>query len=322
MAKHFELFYGAPGSAKTRSIIELVKKVNTDTGKIARVYTGDGSGILYNLAMETGLLPQGSVELMDFIIRPYPFTTLQQISEGMWPEEPLDPKSKMVRLTPKQVADTGMYIFEGAAVAGNYMLGDSQGGLAQRAADGETIGQDANMKFTDSPDYKFGGNSPAHYGLAQRHLLQDILRTKAFPGEFVIWSTHERVDDGERSAGLGPQAGKNRIDDKGIGPEIIGKAMTASVSREYGNTLHFCTATKKVSDGMDDISGKTTYKDKTEYRVYTRDHYDPDGIVSMKYKAINRAVYPQHIEDYYVSTAPGSGLLDFYADLKKANTSQ
>lgn len=319
MATRFDLFYGAPGSAKTRSLIELIKKMNMDTGKIARVYTGDGSKVMYELAMSTGLVPPGAIEVMDFVSRPFPFTTLQQICEGWWPKDPSDSKSQMAKLTPDQVMKTGMWIFEGASVAGNYMLGDQPGGLAQRAADGETIGQDANIQFADSPEYKFGGNAPAHYGMGQRHLLQDMLRTKAFPGE-VYWSAHERVDDGERNSGLGKDAPKTRVNEKNIGPEILGKALTNSIGREFGNTLHFTTATKKVQDGTDPITGKTQYKDKTEYRVYTRDHYDPDGIVQLKYIAIHRAMNSEMVKDFYISDKPGAGLLQFYADVAKANS--
>lgn len=323
MADMMELYYGEPGSAKTRSIIELIKsELALQPGKKVRVYIGDGSKVLYELAMSTGLIPKDSLIIADFLIRPFPFTTCQQICEGFWPEDVNNPMSKMRKLTPQEVAETIMWVFEGASVMGNYMLGDAQGGLAQRAADGEVLGQEANIKFTDSPDYKFGGNAGAHYNIAQRHLLQNIIRTKAFPGRFVIWSAHERIDDGERGGAFvkgGPDT-KIRISDKSIGAELVGKALTASISREYGNTLHFTQATKKVADGTDPISGKTLYKDKAEYRVYTRDHYDPDGIVTLKYRAVNRAINPNHVQDYYVSDKPGAGLLQFYADLAKDNS--
>jgi hypothetical protein len=329
MAKRFELFYSEPGAGKSRSLIEIIKQVQA-LGLDARVYIGDGSMVMYSLAAETGHIDGSKLHLMDFTIRDYPFTTLQQITEGYWPVDPLDPKSKMVRLTPQQVAQTGIWIYEGASVGGNYMMGDALGGLAQRAADGEQLGQDANVKFVDDPSlkgpdgqplYKYGGNSPAHFGIAQRHLLQDILRSKALPGEWVIWTAHERIDDGERGGSFskGQTGDKTRVGEKCIGPELIGKALTSNISRDFGNTLHFATATKKVADGQDPATGKTQYKDKTEYRVYTRDHYDPDGIVSLKYRALCRSINPELIKDYYTADKAGQAVLEFYRDLEKSN---
>ncbi len=321
MADLFDLHYGAPGSAKTRSLMEVLRKLLADNpSKLVRVYTGDGSKIMYELAVKAGLFKPEQLKIMDFIIRQSPFTTCQQITEGWWPENENDPASKMKKLTAKEVEQTCAWIFEGASVMGNYMLGDAKGGLAQRAADGEVIGQESNIRITDDADYKFGGNAPAHYGLAQRHLLQNILRSKALPG-YVGWTAHERVDDGERGGGLKPgQGDKVRISDKQIGAELVGKALTGSISREFMNTLHYMIATKKTANGTDPVSGKTQYVDKTEYRVYTRPHYDPDGIVSLQYQALNRAIHPDKVKDFYVSDTPGAGLLAFYEDFNLSNS--
>ncbi len=326
MAKIFDLYYGEPGAAKTRSIIELICHVHKTTGKLVRVYIGDGSLQMYE---NSGLVDDGIVIPMSFIHRDYPFSVCQQMCEGMWPlSDAKDAKFRM--LTKDEVEKTGLWIFEGASVMGNYMLGDAKGGLAQRAADGEGgLGQDANIRFLDK-DVKdkddkvmqFGGNAPSHYGIAQRHLLQNILRTKQFPG-MVVWTAHERYDDGERGGGVAKNSTveKYKMGDKIIGPELAGKALTSSISREFGNTLHFTVAGKKVQSGTDPATGKTIYEDKKEYRIYTSDHFDPDGIVPMKYRAVVRAMNPKLIKDYYVSTEdnPGEGLLQLYQDLKGAN---
>ncbi len=321
MADLFELYFGAPGSAKTRSIIEVLKlHLEKNPDKLVRVYTGDGSKVMYELAVKAKIIPADRLKIMDFVVRQSPFTTCQQITEGWWPENENDPTSKMKKLTPQEVQNTCAWVYEGTSVMGNYMLGDAKGGLAQRAADGEVIGQESNIRITDDADYKFGGNAPAHYGLAQRHLLQNILRSKALPG-LVIWTAHERVDDGERGGGLKPGTNdKVRISDKQIGAELCGKALTGSISREFVNTLHFMTASKKTASGTDSVSGKTSYVDKAEFRVYTRPHYDPDGIVSLQYQALNRAIHPDKVKDFYVSDTPGAGLLAFYEDFNLSNS--
>ncbi len=315
MAAKFELYYGGPGTAKTRSIIRLIEHMREKSpGKIARVYVGDGSAEMYR---GSGLVEEGVIELMEFAHRPRPFTVCQQICEGWWPESD-DPTSKMRKLTAEEMAKTALSVFEGASVMGAYMMGDQPGGLAQRAADGEIIGQDANVKINDGEGYAFGGNSPAHYGLGQKHLHANMMRTKIFPG-WVIWTAHERIDDGERGGGLNG-VGKVKVDDKIIGPELIGKALTSNIARDFGNTLHFTLASKKVPSGTDPLTGKTNYVEKADYRIYTRDHYDPDGIVALKYRAVCRVSGdPDKVKDYYSADKPGDALLQFYSDLAAAN---
>lgn len=323
MSKRFDLYYGGPGSAKTRSLIALVIAMHAQTGLIARVYTGDGSSEMWR---NSGLVDKGVVQLMDFAIRSQPFTTAELITEGYMAAEPLDPLCKMIKPTASDLAKVGMWIFEGCAVMGNYMMGDAKGGLSQRAADGENIGGDTNIRINDPKvdgrEFNFGGNSGAHYNLAQRQIHANILRSKALPG-VVIWTTHERMDDGERGGAFvkGASAEKTRLGEKLIGPEIVGKALTSIISRDFGNTLHFTTASKKVADGQDPTTGKTAYVDKNDFRIYTTDHFDPDGIVGLKYLAIARAMDPTKIQPYYSSDAqrPGEGLVKFYADLDAAN---
>lgn len=319
MAKRFELYYGEPGSGKTRSIIALIEQFLKDyPDKVARVYTGDGSRLMYDLS---GYVEAGRVFVMDFTIRDWPFTVCEQIASGYWPKDNAvdDPSAPLVALTPEEFMRTGLWVFEGTSVMSNYMLGTMKGGLAYRAANGEQIGEKANVMIQDEEGKgsKFGGNAPAHYGFAQRYMLQNILRSKRLPGEFVIWTGHERVDDGEK--GGYKDSTKYVVADKVIGPELAGKAMTQNISREFGNTLHFTTAAKKEQDGNDAKTGQRNYKSSVEYRIYTRDHYDPDGIVTLKYRAVNRALNPVNVKDFYSSPAekPGSGLLEFYGDIGK-----
>lgn len=319
MAKQFDLLYGLPGTGKSLALIKLIKAEHAATGKIARVYVGDGSKIMYT---SSGLVDAGIVDIIDFAIRDEPFTTCQNITEGMVPVDPEDPRSKMRKLTVDEVQKTGIWVFEGAAVMGNYMLGDAKGGLAYRAAQGEVIGQDAPIRFTDKESgNSFGGNAGAHYNVGQRYILANILRSKQFPGK-VFWTTHERMDDGERGGSFakGQTAAKVTLGEKLIGPEIVGKALTSSISRDFGNTLHFQIATKKVAKGTDPVSGKTNFEDKTDYRIYTRDHYDPDGIVALKYMGIVRTTNPSKIKDFYADEDnPGNALINLYNDLESAN---
>lgn len=320
MAKFHELYYGEPFSGKSRSLCELIKRHHEKTGQIARVYVGDGSAAMYH---GSGMVDAGVVQLVDFSIRDFPFTSCQQICEGFVPADASDPQSPMRKLTQDEVKKTGLWIYEGAAVMSQYMMGDKKGGLAQRAADGESLGGTDNViKFEDSAENKFGGNNPTHYNLTQRHMAINMNRTKALPGEFTIWTTHERMDTGERGGqafgkGQAPTE-KIKLGDKCIGPEIVGQAMTPIISRDFGNTLHFVLASKKVAGKPDPITGKIAYEDVTDYRVYCKQHFDPNGTVALPYIAGNRAFNPEKMSTYYGGGKAGEALIKFYEDFRNA----
>lgn len=302
MAQRFECFYSESGAGKTTGLIYLIAKVFNETGKIARVYVGDGSKMSY---IEAGLVDAGVVQVMDFATRDYPLTVTQQICEGWWPVDPEDPQSKLRKLTPEEMAQTGVWVFEGLSVMGAYIMGGIKGGLAYRGGQGEKIGQDSPIQIVDPSGLKFGGNPMSHYNVGQRHMLQNIQRTKALPGHFVIWTAHERLGEDVESG------------EKLIGPEIIGKAMTSWISREFNNTLHFTLATK-VDKTTDRTTGKNVGKANREYRIYTVDHFDPDGLTMVKYKAVNRCVIPDVIPEYLVGAKPGDNILEFYRLMTEA----
>jgi hypothetical protein len=146
----------------------------------------------------------------------------------------------------------------------------------------------------------------SHFNVAQRQMLTNVQRTRALPGR-VWWTAHERFSENVRVEGT----------DKFIGPEVAGSAMTPWISREFNNTLHFCTAGKMLRV-QDDFSQKQVNFTAREYRVYTRDHNDPDGLVSVRYKAVNRCAIPSMMPDYFVGEGPGDNVLEFYKTMYAA----
>lgn len=319
MATRIECYYGESGAAKSSAIAALIEKIFRETGKSFRGYVGDGSAATYQ---DWGLVDVGAVHLCDYTIRDWPVTTLQQICEGMWPEDPEDPKSKMRKLTPEELARTAGWFIEGLSVGSNYLMGNKKGGLAEQSGRGVKIGQDSPISIKDldtsqtgayvagsGPGTTVGGNPPAHYNVAQRQMLTNIERTKQLPG-LVIWSAHERAGEDSVTA------------EKVIGPEVAGKALSAGLSKFFNNTLHFTIATKVTGKTADATTGKSVSGVVNEYRLYTRDHMDPDGLTAVKYKAVIRTPRPDLIRDYYVSAKPGAHVIEFYEDLAKAKAAQ
>lgn len=319
MATEHSMFYGEPGSGKTRAIIQLIKEVLSKTDKHIRIYVGDGSRYSYEVA---GLLDNPRVHLMDFSALHWPMSTTNFIAEGNWPLEPENPATKWRPLTAEEVTSTGLWVFEGASVMAYYVLGNIKGGLAEQSGRGIKIGQDSPIKIRDAEVKKlivdpqkddkitviyeegtgtgmtFGGNPMSHYNVGQRHMQGIFQRTRRLPG-IVLWTGHERTSEDGNTG------------ERVISVDCAGKAISASLPALFSNTLHF-TIASKVDRQTDATTGKTVGKAKQEYRIYVVDHYDPDGITPLKYKAVNRAPDPSVFQKEYLTGGPGEAIMKFY----------
>ncbi len=296
MAKRFELYYGPSGEGKSSAVLAVAKQMWKERSLRTRVYIGDGSAATYE---DSGLVDAGIIELFDYSARPNPFDTCSKICQCYWP----DATGKLVKPKSEDLASLGLVVYEGLSVMGAYLMGSTEGGLAYRSGRGEKIGQDSPISIKDG-DMTVGGNPMSHYNVAQRELDSDLEKSKAFPG-WVIWTAHERSAEDKLSG------------EKIIGPEVVGSARTAVISRVFNNTLHFSTVAKKKKV-KDPHNEKMIDVITTEYRVYTRDHYDADGGTFVKFKAVTRCPKPDLIPDYFTSEEPGDNVMQFYAKLAEA----
>jgi hypothetical protein len=104
---------------------------------------------------------------------------------------------------------------------------------------------------------------------------------------YVIWTSHEYTNDPDKS-----QLQKELV----VGPEVVGRSLTASFQRMFGNTLHFQTIAKRGRE-KDDFTGRDVVELDLDYRIWTRDHFSPDNNTTIRYKAITRGV--MGMEHYY-----------------------
>lgn len=321
--KWIECYYGQSGTGKSESIAALVRRFYKDTGKKARIIVGDGSGATYEALVEAGV-----AEMADYSIRDWPLSTLKQFCEGYWPADPLDPKSPMKPMTPEQFKSISLVAIEGLSVGANYVMGDKKGGFSERAARGEKIAGDSPVQLIDlernettgqvvkgtGPGMAFGGVTLGGYGHAQRRMLGFIEASKALPG-WVIWTAHERSSEDKVS------------NQKLIGPEVAGGALTANLSRIFNNTLHFATA-EKTAKTKDAHTEKSIDVIDAEYRIYTRDHFRPEGNNFIKYKAVTRHPDPKGSQFghalplYFESDIPGKSIIEFYENIRAAREEQ
>jgi hypothetical protein len=312
------MFYGQSGTAKSENLLQIIRLVAKATGKRARIYVGDGSAATY---IDSGLVGAGLVEVFSWEGRDWPISTLDQFAEGYRPADKDDPTSPLVAPTAAELKEIGVWGFEGLSVAGNYIMGDQKGGLAYRAARGEKLGQDTPFAIVEGvlgpggkliagsgPGRTYGGNPLAHYGVAQKRLLGILERSKSLPGEFVVWTAHERSAEDKVT--------KETV----IGPEAAGGAMTATIQRYFGNTLHHVTAEKRAMV-KDDHTGRQVDDLDVEFRIYTRDHISPT--TKAKYKAVTRGGLSEaEMPLYLTSPVPGAAIEEFYTRLRTVRISR
>lgn len=330
-AKVFDCIYGGPGTAKSESCARLVEHVYKTTGKTARVVVGDGSGLTYEHLEQANI-----ASICDFGTRPWPQDTMQKLSSGYWPRPgtgelvPLGFKLPAPEwpggfIWENTLENVGVYIFEGMSVAGAYIMGNVQGGLAERAGRGEKIGQDSPIRIIEGvvdprtgkveggPGTAFGGNPPSHYNVAQRTILECLQRSKGLPVDYVLWTAHEADNNAEKDIN------KESI----VGPEVVGKALTGSIQRNFNNTLHCVTVSKKIKKA-DSLTQKQVDDLISEYRIYTTDHYSANGVTTVKFKACTRGG-DSSVPQYLVSKEPGDALLQYYqmlSNMRKARAAQ
>jgi hypothetical protein len=296
-----ELVYGRSGSGKTSWLLKLARYIFLKTGKRTIWYLGDGGGETITI---TGWAdPGGFIDLYPYIIRDNPIETSQFVCEGRAPVDPMDSKTKLMPRSPEELAEIGLWVFEGLNVMADYMMGEREGGLANRMARGEMLNKDDSFRFKDG-ELLFGGNARTHYGFTQRKMLDLIGRTTRLPG-IKYWTAHElKVDDADNRETM-------------FGPDVVGQKLTPRIGASFGNTIHMHVAHIEEQT-PDPITKKAVKRIVSQYRAYTRTHYDPDGQTMARYFANTRMdariveAYPELMPEYIFPADPIRfyGLLD------------
>lgn len=291
----------------------LAEAIYAKHGLKTRWLVGDGG---FETVEAAGLVSAGIVEYVKFNLRDHPLETTQQITEGFWPADLQDPKSKLIAPDyGKLEKSVGLTVFEGLTPMANYLMGSKLGGLSDLAAKGaiekKKLGDKAGVGGgLDSPyvvkdgETVYGGVSMSGYGFTQRRMLDLVERCHVLPG-WVYWTAWERA--------IGAEDNDDRPEPL-VGPDVAGKALTGIIGGSFGNTIHMHQATKTFQE-----KDKTTQKDITktvkEYRAYTRSHTDPDQKSFVTYYANNRMPVTQAalMPDYIYPADP----LEFYRILEE-----
>jgi len=256
--------YGVPGAGKTTQAQELAKYVHRKLGKKIRLASTSGGGwTSIQPAIDIGIIVPAYLRGRDHAVE-----TMDQITRGYWPENVDDPKSPM--LPPdkqKDYGDIGGYVFDGITESADWMMEK----LNAAEARGEIKISALSIRFQDGKT-QYGSPAMAHYGLVQSRITGFIAQSRTLADMYLLWTALElkATDDNSRLPLYGP--------------DVIGRAKTASSPAMFANTLHlYLTGAGGLKKGP------------VIRRLYLTTHFEDDGI---PYLAKNRGHYYAPLPEY------------------------
>lgn len=206
------LLYGRTNSGKTAQIGRLAEYVFKTLGKKTRLYTGDRGGtITIKPYIDLGIIEP--IELGDSD----PWIFLNKAVRGYV----RDPGGKWVK---GDNSNVGMFAFESLRAIAEALMAN----MAGKAAQNVNIGGGANISFTvngDGESLKISGSNMAHFGVAQARMTEEVWESQKLPAPYILWTSSVSKDEDTTAAG------------KILGPDVIGKALTAEVPRWFSFTF-------------------------------------------------------------------------------------
>ena len=309
-----DLYFGASRTGKTTQIGKAAQRAKRIYGGSSRLVTAD-LGTLDTIQAD---IDEGIIKVWNLRNNAHVMQAIDKACQGYWPQDMDDPNSPLMAPTiityvgkctkcgetatgsrqgqqgpcskcknivtfnmvravnpNNDLTKVSLYAFEGItsfcdgimdemSSEGSVALGDKEAPLSYMS--GET---------------KFSGNSGGDFGLTQKTIPTWVARSTSIPNiKQLIWTglegrgfvegTDKRVDDGKgRTKIVGVPMYGVLIPGGGAAAKVVGK-----IPSMFRHMLHFETVEKaaKAADGGPDTMN-------IEYRMYTKPHSDPMGIV-------------------------------------------
>jgi DNA polymerase III delta prime subunit len=208
------LLYGRTNSGKTTQIGVLAEDLFKATKKKTRLCTADRGGT------ET-VKPYIDLGIIDVVSAngTSPWIFLNKVVRGYV----RDAKGKWI-IDEKRNADVGCYAFESMRSFAELLMED----MAVKAANGVNIGGGSNISFQVSGDgesLKVAGSNMSHYMVAQSKMTEEIWASQKLDADYIVWTSSVSKDEDPNSSG------------KVLGPDVVGKALTADVPRWFDLTF-------------------------------------------------------------------------------------
>ncbi len=218
------LLYGRTRAGKSTQIGELAESVYKKTGKKTRLYTIDRGGVdAIRPYIELGIIEPVMQENTS------PWIFLNKAVRGYV----RDANGKWVK-DDKRNEDIGFFAFESLTAFADALMTD----LANKSAENVNIGGGANINFTatgDGETLKISGNNMSHYNVVQMRITEEVWESQKLDADYIMWTASVSKDDDSTSS------------TKVLGPEVIGKKLTAEVPRWFNLSFRIdCTPATKT----------------------------------------------------------------------------
>lgn len=255
--------YGDSGTFKTTAIAHLARYIAEKTGKCTLLFSADGGGWgPCQEEVEAGMIKPFRVDTATI-----PLPMLRKVSQGYWPENPLEPDVSLVNFIPIDWSQVGGVAIEGFTSIGTMLM--------RHAADKNLkTGEEGTTPFTmpirvdgTIRNETFAGNSRGHFNFVQNQLYGLTMNFTSWPVEYALFTGHEKkTEDGDRSTIYGVA--------------VPGKAITALIPTWVGDCIHAQDYQVERTVQVDKLGGKPGEKEDiktvdTVCRYYFKKHPDP-----------------------------------------------
>lgn len=212
-AKITIMSYAMSGEGKTGQIGVVAEDVFLRTGKRTLLYSMDYGGWETISHLSDG--ENSIIDVVSLLGMPHPWEWTDQISKGMIPSD----DGTWVSLSSDVY---GCVAFDGATGMADILIKH----MADQAGIGKNpTAQSPAIKFKDG-DKVINNNAPAHYGMVQQHLMACMRASSLIPVDMVLWTALAKGGGAE-----------DATQDLVVGPQIVGKAVTAQIPQIFVYTF-------------------------------------------------------------------------------------
>lgn len=204
--------YARTRAGKTTQIGVLAEHIYRTSGKTTRVYIIDRGGY-------DPIMPYVDLGIIDVVEQGTsdPWVFLHNAVRGRV-------RDSNGRWVEGDNTNIGLMAFESMTAFADALMNS----MAQKAAQNINIGGGSNISFDvegDGMKLKVSGNNMAHYGVCQNRITEEVWQSQKLPVDFIVWTASVSKDD--------DTTGSNKV----LGPQVIGKALTAEVPRWFQFTF-------------------------------------------------------------------------------------
>ena len=208
------LLYGRSNAGKTAQIGELAEHVYKTLKLKTRLYTADKGGLdTIRPYVDLGIIEPVELGTTD------PWIFLNQAARGRV-------RGADGKWVPGDNKGIGCFAFESLRSFAENLMED----MKKKAAANVNIGGGSNISFTvtdaaSKESIKVSGSNMAHFGVAQGRITEEVWESQKLDAPYIIWTSSVSKDEDTNAAG------------KILGPDVIGKALTAEVPRWFSYTF-------------------------------------------------------------------------------------